>query len=263
MEGAQQFIKRLSLHPRDRWEVPPKGYKTAEILPWRFGRRLSLISQPIVQLDLGSNPRLLVSPSLVRGGFAHLVSAAYEGTFRDDFFKSDALRKWRQKVQEGHSFNAEVAIALRTAGWEVRENIALPELLHRKLDADYGDVDVLAWRRDSPTVLVVECKDLKSCRSYSEIAAQLSDYKGEFKRGEKDKLLKHLTRFELIRKEPEVVARLTGSVTMQVKSCLVASDLVPMSFSKMPALAGTFVGDVETLIEHHNPRVGGEDPSHG
>ena len=86
---------------------------------------------------------------------------------------------WLGKAREGHTFNAEVAKALSNAGWQVRKNIGLPELLDRKIKRNFGDVDVLAWRPDRKEVLVIECqRPLDSRATFSEIAALLSDYQG-------------------------------------------------------------------------------------
>jgi hypothetical protein len=226
--------------------------KDSEIFPWRYGRRLSLLSRPILQLDTDPDPSLMVSPTLLRIGFAHVLSGAYHGSLRPEFFHTDALAKrWREKAQEGHTFTAQVAASLKESGWETRENLGLTELLQRKLPKDFGDVDVLAWRSDSPTVLVIECKDLAERRNYSEIAAQLSDYQGQLKRGKEDKLLKHLNRVTLLANEGPAVSKFTGVSAPELSSCLVVSGLVPMQFAKIPTLSSTFVGSVEELMVRH------------
>ena len=158
---------------------------------------------------------------------------------------------WLGKAREGHGFNAAVARALSDASWQVRENIRLPEILERKMEQDLGDIDVLAWRSDRNQVLVIECKDLSTARNYSEIAALLSDYQGVDAEGEADKLKKHLNRVSLLQESQERLGRFTNIQRPRIVSCLVCSDVVPMQYAKIDALAGTHVGAIEEIL----PRV--------
>lgn len=68
---------------------------------------------------------------------------------------------WWGKASEGHSFNAEVAQRLLDAGWQIWENIEIPEILNQRAEQDFGDVDVLAWRTDRQDVLEL---NVKICR---------------------------------------------------------------------------------------------------
>ncbi|SNT46988.1 hypothetical protein [Pseudomonas nitroreducens] len=264
-DKVNQFLERFSLVSRPKWDIPPDGFKGREILPWRFGRRLSVVTRPILQVDLAEDSLFMVAPSLVRTGFFYVLRGAHSGTIDQEFFSSPAMRDaWWGKANEGHTFNAEVAQKLRNAGWQTEENIEISAILKRKLERDYGDVDVLAWRDGVDEVLVIECKDLTFRRNYSEIAALLSDYRGERKNGKPDKLLRHLNRVDRLEQSLLELGRYTGIDAPKIKSCLVVGGLVPMQFASVPALQGTFVGDAEALLTLLDPPIGqGQEPNDG
>lgn len=248
---AERFIDQLLLARRPCWAQPPQGFKSREILPWRFGRRLSIVTRPIVQMNDEDDALYMLAPRLVRSGFFYLLRGAFHGTLDQSFFQTPAMRDaWWGKANEGHTFNALVADQLRAAGWEVRAGIELTAVLNAKLDRDYGDVDVLAWCPGGEEVFVVECKDLSFRRNYSEIAALLSDYQGGFKNGKPDKLKRHLMRVECAASHLPAVARFTGVAAPKIRSCLLVAGLVPMQFASIPALEGTFVGDVDQFGAH-------------
>lgn len=247
---AERFTDQLRLPRRPHWSKPPQGFKSREILPWRYGRRLSLVTRPIVQLDEDPDPSYIFAPRLVRSAFFYLLRGAHDGTLDQGFFQTPAMRDvWWGKANEGHTFNAEVAAQLREAGWQVRENIELTAVLNAKLDRDYGDVDVLAWCPGRDQVFVIECKDLSLRRNYSEIAALLSDYQGGIKNGKPDKLKRHMMRVECATARLHALARFTGVPAPQIRSCMIVAGLVPMQFASVPALEQMFVGDVVGFLE--------------
>lgn len=247
---ARRFLEQFSLTTRQRWEKPPEGFDVDDIEPWRFGRRLSFVARPILQVEESDDPLLIIAPSALRKGFVYILDGAYTGRLKQSFFQSVEMRDtWWGKANEGHSFNAEVARRLSDAGWEIRENIGLPELLNRKMKQDFGDVDVLAWREDRREVLVIECKDLSFARNYSEMAALLSDYQGKNKsKGKPDKLKMHLTRVSIIKDNMDQLRRFTGIQNLNVVSCLVCSGIVPMQYAKIEALEKTHVGSIEDIM---------------
>lgn len=245
---AQMFLDRFSLWPRARWDKPPKGYKMREIYPWRFGRRLSFVTRPIVRLDEAEDPTYLIAPNAVRTGFTYVLDCAFRGHLDQDFFQSKEMRDdWWGKASEGHSFNSDVAKTLEEEGWTVRENIGLPEVLNQRLDRDYGDIDVLAWRADRVDVLVVESKDLSLARNYSEVAALLADYQGGERNGKADKLRRHLDRVELVVGNLWRLSKFTDVAEPKVSSWLVCSGIVPMQYAAIEALKHTSVGSIDDL----------------
>jgi len=251
---AKKFLDQFSLSPRSRWDKPPNGFRPKDIFPWRYGRRLSFVTRPILKTDDSDDPLLIIAPNALRTGFSYVSRGAYYGEFEQDFFRTTEMRDaWWGKASEGHTFNAEVAKTLSEAGWQVCENIGLPELLNRKdrkIEGDFGDVDVLAWQADRKDILVVECKDLSFAGNYSEIAALLSDYQGTTNsKGKRDKLKRHLDRFALLQEHLDLIQKFTGVTEPHLVSWLVCSGIVPMQYAKIDALVNTntSVGGIEDV----------------
>lgn len=250
-EAVVGFIDTFSLKPRTNWAKPPKGFSIRDIYPWAFSRRLSVVARPILQLDNTLDPLLIVAPHSLRGGFRYLITGAHRAELPQDFFQTDALRnKWWGKAGEGHTHAKEIAERLNKAGWQTCLEITLPRILNKKFPPDHGDIDVLAWKKDYGEVWVIEAKDLSRARNHSEMAHMLSDYQGQTKKnGEPDKLLKHLQRVDLLKGDPDGVAKFCKIHKPAVKSALICSGIVPMQYAKIDALEGTFVGSIEDLIE--------------
>jgi len=247
-QAAASFLTQFALRSRTRWQDPPDGFAGRDIYPWRFGRRLSYITRPILVLDDGDDVELMVAPAALRQALTYVFQGARSGRLDRSFFRTQGMRdSWLGKAREGHSFNAAVAEELLAANWTVSENLGLPELLNRGLERNHGDIDVLAWRDDRKTVLVIECKDLAPARNYSEIAALLSEYQGVERNGRADKLRRHLDRVSLLREHRNQVERFTGVSDPQVLSCLVCSGPVPMQYAGIDALAGTKVGTLDDV----------------
>lgn len=208
------------------------------------------MTRPILKAIDGDDPLLLVAPAALRKSFAYVVGGAYYGSLEQSFFRSKEMKvTWWGKASEGHSFNAKVATALSDTGWQIRENIKLPELLNRKMKKDFGDIDVLAWRADRQEVLVIECKNLSLARNYSEIAALLSDYQGAEINGKADKLKKHINRVSLLQDNLVQLQRFTNVRQPRIVSCLICSGVVPMQYAKIDALTNTLVGGIEDILK--------------
>jgi hypothetical protein len=111
--------------------------------------------------------------------------------------------------------------------------VKITKLLRRGFDRDYGDVDVLAWDRQSKRVLVVECKDVQYRKTLGEISEQLADFRGELTEDRKPDLLKrHLDRVDIIRTNADALASAIGfSHSPIIESHLIFRNPVPMQFA--------------------------------
>lgn len=248
-QAAESFLDQFSLSGRPCWKDPPDGFSRKDIYPWRFGRRLSYMTRPVLALDEAEEVVLMVAPRALRQSFTYVFEGARLGRLDRSFFTTSGMKDaWLGSAREGHTFNGAVARKLSEEGWTVRENLGLPELLNRRLERDWGDLDVLAWREDRETVLAIECKDLAPARNYSELSALLSEYQGTEKNGRADKLRRHLDRVSLLLENRDGIQRFTGVSEPQVVSCLVFRGPVPMQYASIDALSGTKVGTVEEVL---------------
>ena len=248
---TQTILDRLSLAPRASWPQSPPGYPNSAWQPWRFGRPLSLLSRPMVRIEDAANPLFLVAPGLVRLALVYVVSGAREGKLDNKYFRSERMRSWIGSTCEkrGRDFNDAVAARLRELGWQARANVTLPAILNMKLDADYGDVDVLSWREGDPRVLCIECKDLTLDMTIGEIAQRLREYRGENDwKGRPDRLKKHLRRIELLTQHHRRLLRyIRRSSDGVVVPALVFSKPTPMHFRKCEALKPMLVTTISAL----------------
>lgn len=247
---ALNFLNRFSLKTRPKWDKPPVGNQPKDIFPWRYSRKLSFVTRPILIINNDQDPIMLIAPNALRRGFIYFLDSAYNGSFEQDFFNTKEMRNtWWGKASEGHTFNAWVADELMKTGWSVRQNIGLPEILNKKMDREYGDVDVLAWRDKQKEVLIIECKDLSQARNYSEIAELLSEYQGNITKGKPDKLKRHLNRLELVQNNLNEIKKFTGLNDIKIISCLVCSGVVPMQYAEIPTLHGSIVGNLSDVLK--------------
>jgi hypothetical protein len=233
-EPTAAIVEALLLKSRPRWRDIPPGYDEKDRQPWRFRRRLSVLRKPLIQIDEGADPIVLIAPGLLRSGLVYMLGGFRRGDFPAWQLKP-LMRSWAGAASDrrGKEFNVEVATRLGELGWQVEREVAVTKLLGKGFDRNYGDVDVLAWRPDAGGVVLIECKDVQLRKTDGEIAEQLADFRGEADaNGRPDYLLRHLTRVDLIsRHVPEVKRYLKLKGAPRVESYLVFKHPVPMKFA--------------------------------
>lgn len=217
IEDAQIFLKRFSLWPREAWDKAPKGFANRDWYPWLFGRKLSLVARPIIQLENEENPRYIISPGLISDGITYTISQYYEAEIATSSCESSAMKRWidDEKARQSHAFVTKVSDVMKEAGYETRIEIPVTELINEKTPRDYGDVDVLAWKLELDDVLAIECKDLKLTKTANEIAEQLNHFNGQILlNGKRDELRKHLDRCSFLNGRAQQVAK-----TLEMSDC--------------------------------------------
>jgi hypothetical protein len=227
-------LDRLILPVRSRWCETPESFRDKDWHPWRFRRRLSLVRRPLIALDGGHDPRLMVAPALVRDALYILLRSHHTGETPDWQVSSRPMLKLLGHTNNvtRTAFNEFVASQLRDLGWMSSSDYKISRLLGIPLDRDYGDVDALAWDPKSGRVLAIECKDLHFHKTLGEVAEQLSDFRGETRPdGKRDLLRKHLDRIITMEAHKSAIRKkLSLEKDPQMEAYVVFKNPVPMEF---------------------------------
>ncbi|HYG89824.1 MAG TPA: hypothetical protein VD978_26630 [Azospirillum sp.] len=233
-EVVSNLLSKLALSPRLSWRQVPEGFEDRDRQPWRFRRRLSLLRRPLLRLGEGEEGHFLVAPGLVREAFAYTVSNYMRGDF-PSYQLGPKMKAWAAQASDirGAAFTKEVAAKLKALGWQAETEVKLTKILGRRLDKDYGDVDVLAWHQTSERILIIECKDVQYRKTFGEIAEQLADFRGELRpNGKPDYLLRHLNRLEMLSDNISSVCAYVGiPLVPKLGSFLVFKNPVPMKYA--------------------------------
>lgn len=227
-EETDRFLQEFALHPRVKWDEPePGAFRRRDWYPWRFRRRLSLYSRPLVRLPDGRDPTILFAAGLASEAFQYVLSGAYTGDLPAEYFLSRKMRAWIGGVnnERGHRFNREMAAHFEKAGWRSEASVKMTRF---GAPGDLGDVDVLAWDPTLRSVLVIECKRLQMARTIGEIVEQLKRFKGETE----DELGVHLRRFDWLRDHLDAVRSFTGMSTQpdSVEVVLLTNTTIPTRY---------------------------------
>lgn len=126
--ALSKIFHALTLCPRKSWDSTPDGFSPKDWYPWRYRRRLSLISRPILRLNGGDEQRYLVAPGMIRDGVAKILDYCFRGGYEAKNFPPGRMRSWigAAENERGHRFNKEVASRLKELGWNTRTDIKSP-----------------------------------------------------------------------------------------------------------------------------------------
>jgi hypothetical protein len=217
----------LALVPRKRWDYAPPGFLKRDWEPWRFRRRLSLATRPLVILGDADASEVLYGLHHLGSSVTYLLDNIHSAWFPDEFFHSEAMRTYRGVVahRKGLEFGEDVSQELKKLNWRTRTQLTMTTLGGSQ---ELGDIDVLAWSANEPRVLLVECKRLQPARTIGEIVDVLREFQGNAG----DSLDRHLRRTKWLHDNPrglfEIIGReVTSSALVPV---LVTNRFVPMRY---------------------------------
>ena len=178
---------------------------------------------------------------MVREALGVMISWFHSGEIHQSQSVSGKMKSWigHANKKQRTKFNTRVETRLRELGWETEKEIHLTKLLRRPTDPKYGDlkkygdIDVLAWQRESGRVLLIECKDVQFRKTYWEVAEQLADFRGVMRsNGKPDVLKRHLDRIDVVAANADLVSKtLNLAVPIRLEGQLVFKNPVPMRFA--------------------------------
>ena len=201
---TEPLVDRLILPARNGWTDLSEGCHRSDFDLSRFDRKFSLIGRPLVALSGEADPELVVAPGAVERSLFHNISGAIGGTLQNEFWRSKEMRSYcgGSGHRVGKQFNRTVAGELSGLGLRAWPSAKPAWCLSQPKSEELsrlGDIDVFAVSADGRCVWVVEAKDLKMCRTMGEAARRLMTYRGEYKDGKADDMMKHLRRVQYLR----------------------------------------------------------------
>jgi hypothetical protein len=232
------LLGRLTLIRRESWGKKEDWLVSRDLDLSRFDRPNSLINRPLLDLSGGDDPIVLVSPMMISDALVYAVGTLHEGSLHGEFWSSSKARQYagRRADELGREFEDEVAARLRGFGLAVSVRRTLNDILQQSSDTDLGDVDVFASSADNSKVWVIEAKNLRLCRTETEVAARMTEYRGQSRPDKNgvvrpDKMLRHLNRVKYLRNHVQKLGQYRGLVSApEVIGLMVVDAPQPMNF---------------------------------
>jgi len=258
-QNVELLLNRLTLGWRSAWGDLPPGTSEPDFDLGRFDRRHSLINRPLLALEAGADPLILIAPVIVSDSTMYALAGLRDGHLQNQFWNSEEARRYAgiRANEVGQAFEDHVAVRLKELGLKAWTRVKLSWILNMKVDPVLGDIDVLAISADNRRVWVIEAKDLRFCRTEAEVSARMSEYRGRITRDDggrerPDKMLRHLRRVQFLRQH-NIRARGRLGITdgpPEIRALLVVDSPQPMNFYMLDQLddgSSAFLDSIETF----------------
>jgi hypothetical protein len=255
---VETAIDRFSLRPREKLLEPEDPFLPSDVYPWRFGRRLSVLRQPLVIRPADEGNEIVYGFRAVDAAGRLLVddisSARLKATSAE---MKRAITILRQRDDE--RFNSEVAALYEAVpGIVVRQQVdKVGRLAIARLNGQsLGDIDVLAADPSKQVIHAVEVKNLAVGRTPFEIARE---WKRTFKsEGSKPAAIdRHAERCDWLSEHmAEVIAwlGLEDSGRWRIEPSIVVNTEVTSSFIEDLPMRVFDVAELEELLEQRKLR---------
>lgn len=235
---VRTVINRLALQARLSYLTAPEGYKGNEVYPWRYNREFSFIRRFIVkEKDANGVVYLTYGQRNALAAFQQLVLLLTEGQLsvpeREKHVKAIVGHYSEEK---GAEFNEQVRNYLRshTKLMVIDYDVQIDSRHFASADRNYGDIDVLAFDRDSGVLYNIECKDTVMAKNIYQMYLEIRKYLGLNEDEMKDALIwKHYHRHEWLSEHKREMANYLKVVEVKdVKSIVVTSTVLPVTYLK-------------------------------
>ncbi len=241
-EKIKKLLSLMTIKERNDFLIPPEGYKTEDVFPWKYNREFSIIKRPIVEFTEKGEKMLIwgIRNSEIAG--RQINQLLHHGRLKYGKEKinsllgeqNELLGKEFRKIAYTW-FNSQAH--LKVWSYEVK----IDKAGHLKADKNYGDIDILVFDPQTNTAYNVECKRTHQAKNIHEMKTEMDSYFG--RDGQKKKIQKHVDRHEwLINNQDQLAAFVEGKVPISVKSIILTSEVVPLKYvagndSPLPLIA--------------------------
>lgn len=263
LKKVDSLLNLLSLTTRDKFLTAPDGFKNDDVFPWKYNREFSLIRRPIIEYKNEDNIAFLIWGIRCADVASRQINQLFwNGRLKYGNERIAQLLGDRNK-ELGDKFRQEAFRwlnqhkNLQVFDYEVKIDVNGP----LKADKNYGDIDILAFDRESKTVFNIECKRTHQAKNIHEMKTELDSYMG--RDGQKKKIQKHVDRHNwLIQNQDKLVAFLKTEGPLKIKSFLLTSEVVPVKYivglgSPLPLISyaelkGRGLASLEDLVQTNN-----------
>ncbi|MEN8693290.1 MAG: hypothetical protein ABF334_00625 [Akkermansiaceae bacterium] len=236
---SDALLSAFALRTRDDYYELPEQLPASERYLWRYGRWLSLIRRPFIEI----HGKVIFAPSLLKDHAEKLVEAFSGGHISEGSCRSAEMKAWlaKRNNEAGSDFEEDAREKLRSAGYRA-ENATMGLLGKSK---DGSDVDIVAWQPESNTIWIIEVKRLKRCLNIAEVGNQFNRFQGSDDK--KDKLTKHLNRLKWIEQNPKGLEIFTKVSNPKIKGFVLTNGTTPLRWAPLVAGLSDFVTIDEVL----------------
>lgn len=174
-----RVIDELTLGERPRFDEPEPPFDRADVYPWRFNRRLSLLRKPFVRRPTAIGPEIVFGRRALIECLDYTMELLTTSRLQCRSAEMERL-KGLLSVERGAAFNERVAVELEERlGHQVRRGVNKVAGLRLAVeDDDIGDVDVLGADIGARIIWAIECKALAPARTPHEIFWELAKLVG-------------------------------------------------------------------------------------
>ncbi len=123
-ETAQVFIRAFSIFHRPEWDRPPVGFMKRDINPWRFRRRLSAASRPVLVFGEKESAKVFFGAGMLKQGVTYLLERSENGELPQEFFTSQEMKEYIGAVNNErvtYLLNGSLASFMREGGTHVQK----------------------------------------------------------------------------------------------------------------------------------------------
>jgi hypothetical protein len=174
IDELRDLAVHFTLTERPDFLRVPDGFERYEVWPWRFNRRLSYLSRPLLTRRVGSTEEYVFGVRHPHQTAKYMVSLITSERLRAQSTEMRNLMT-RLRQRETQRFVEQVAEVHSQRGMSVRVNVKkiAGERITRENGDDLTDVDVLAADPRGKMLYALECKDLEAARTPVELQNEL------------------------------------------------------------------------------------------
>lgn len=224
-------LERLTLVQRTEYLKAPDGFKNHDVYPWKYNKEFSYIRRPFIKIGT-ENSQYIWGMRNALDATNKLHSLLNQGRLKNGGPALKAVQGTITRIM-GSRFRNNVLAWLKTNShfifWE--HEVTMSPAGHIKTEKNYGDIDILAYDKDSKTLFILECKRTTQAKNIHQMKQELDNYFG--RNGNNGMIQKHVERETALKDNLEKIKSFTGDIEInEIKSIIITSEVIPVYYLK-------------------------------